>query len=76
MYLLNKIIEKCEYHSKKDWKPGETGNRKITIQQEDYTKCGKTEFINEAQDLAKRKLIQIKWEIRYSDISEIQYSLE
>ncbi len=34
MYLLNKIIEKCEYHSKKDWKPGEIGNRKITIQQE------------------------------------------
>lgn len=76
MYLLDKIIEKCEYHSKKDWKPGEIGNRKITIQQEDYTKYGKTEFINEAQDLAKRKLIQIKWEIRYSDIREIQYSLE
>lgn len=76
MYLLDKIIEKCEYHSKKDWKPGEIGNRKITIQQKDYDKCGKTEFINEAQNLAKRKLIQIKWEIRYSDISEIHYSLE
>lgn len=76
MYILNKIIEKCEYHSAKDWKPGETGNRTITIQQKDYTKCGKTELINEVRDLENQKLIQVKWILRYSDIEKIQYSLE
>lgn len=76
MYLLDKIIEKCEYHSVKDWKPGEVGNRTITIQQKDYTKCGKTELINEIRDLEERKLIQVKWVIRYSDVEKIQYSLE
>ena len=76
MYLLDKIIEKCEYHSAKDWKPGEVGNRTITIQQKDYTKCGKTELINEIRDLEERKLIQVKWVIRYSDVEKIQYSLE
>ena len=76
MYILNKIIEKCEYHSAKDWKPGETGNRTITIQQKDYTRCGKTELINEVRDLENQKLIQVKWILRYSDIEKIQYSLE
>ena len=50
MYLVKKIIEKCE-HSSRDWREGATGGRTLRITQEDYDLCGKQELIDEARKL-------------------------
>lgn len=60
MYLVEKIIDKCEYHSAEDWKRGSVGNRTIDIQQSDYDNCGKTELLNEIWKLRDAGLIEIK----------------
>lgn len=73
--LCWKIITKYE-NSNKDWLPGETGNRSIRIQEEDYKTYGKSEIIREALELEHEKLIKIHWLILHSDIEKISYTLE
>ena len=75
MYIVEKILDKCE-KSSVDWQKGCKGNRTIKVLQSDYDKCGKTAFIEEAKSLEQKKLINIKWLTRGSDISEIKFSLE
>lgn len=76
MYLVNKIIEKCE-HSSRDWREGATGGRTLRITQADYDACGKQELIEEAQKLERAGLIKIKkWVIIDSDIELIAYRVE
>ena len=75
MYIVEKILDKCE-NSSVDWQKGCKGNRTIKVLQSDYDKCGKTTFIEEAKLLEQKKLINIKWLTRGSDISEIKFSLE
>lgn len=77
MYLVRKIIEKCEYHSEKDWKPGSCGGRTMKIQQKDYSTCGKQELMQEIQILQAQHLITVtKWVVYGSDVGEIGYRLE
>lgn len=75
MYIVEKILDKCE-KSSVDWQKGSKGNRTIKVLQSDYDKCGKSAFIEEAKLLENEKLINIKWLTRGSDILEIRYSLE
>ncbi|MGN8961439.1 Wadjet anti-phage system protein JetD domain-containing protein [Bariatricus sp. HCP28S3_A7] len=76
MYLVKKIIEKCE-HSSRDWREGATGGRTLRITQEDYDLCGKQELIDEARKLESAGLLTIKkWVIPDSDIELIAYRVE
>lgn len=76
MYLVNKIIEKCE-HSHKDWRRGVTGSRTLKIEESDYMECGKSELLNEAKFLEKAELISIKkWIVYDSDIDSISFKVE
>ena len=73
MYLIKKIIDKCE-NSSRDWREGATGGRTIRITQEDYDVCGKQELVDEAVKLETAGLIKIKkWVTRGSDIETIAY---
>ena len=53
MYLVDRIIERCE-NSSRDWREGATGGRTLRITQEDYDVCGKEELIEEVQRLERR----------------------
>ena len=53
MYLVDRIIERCE-NSSRDWREGVTGGRTLRITQEDYDACGKEELIEEVQRLERR----------------------
>lgn len=76
MYLIKKIIQKCE-NSANDWREGASGGRTIKIQQSDYDQCGKTELINEVKELEAAGLItDVKWIIRGSDAERIAFRLE
>lgn len=75
MYLVEKIIEKCE-NSKSDWREGARGGRSMKIEQKEYDACGKTELIRQALCLESEGLIQIKWLIRGSDVEKVCYQLE
>ena len=76
MYLVDKIIEKCE-HSSRDWREGAVGGRTLKITQEDYDVCGKQVLIEEAQKLETAGLIKIKkWVTLGSDIEIIAYRVE
>lgn len=76
MYLVDKIIEKCE-HSSRDWRGGATGGRTLRITQEDYDACGKQELVEEAQKLERAGLLQIKkWVTIGSDIEAVSYRVE
>ena len=41
MYLVERIIEKCE-NSRNDWRLGATGGKSLRIDQQEYDACGKT----------------------------------
>lgn len=76
MYLVDKIIEKCE-HSSRDWREGAAGGRTMKITQEDYDACGKQRLIEEAQKLEAAGLVNIKkWVTFGSDIDVIAYRIE
>lgn len=75
MYLVERIIEKCE-NSQKDWRQGAEGGRSLRIDQPDYDACGKSELVEEAEELERTGLIRIKWLTRGSDIERIYYRLE
>lgn len=76
MYLIKKIIEKCE-NSSRDWREGATGGRTIRITQEDYEACGKQELVDEAVKLETAGLIKVKkWVTLGSDIETIAYRVE
>ena len=76
MYLVGRIIEKCE-HSSKDWKEGATGGRTLRIESTDYERCGKQELVEEAVKLQDAGLIKIKKWVTYgSDIESITYRVE
>lgn len=76
MYLVRKIIEKCE-HSSRDWREGATGGRSLRITQEDYDACGKQALIDEAQTLENAGFLTIKkWVTMGSDIDTIAYRVE
>ena len=75
MYLVEKIINKCE-GSSNDWRQGASGGRSLKIEQEDYDSCGKSELIREAAELEALGFIRIKWLIRGSDIEKVFYRLE
>ncbi len=74
MYIANKIIDKCE-KSIRDWEKGRTGNRSIKVEEEDYQRCGKSKFIEEAKELEAKGLVSLKWVIRGSDIKKIEFSM-
>lgn len=77
MYLVDKIIEKCEYHSANDWKNGATGNRTVLIEQKDYKKCGKTQLVEEVRELLQRDLIKVKsWVVYGSDPAAIMFCVQ
>lgn len=76
MYLVGRIIEKCE-HSKGDWKEGAVGGRTLRIEESDYQCCGKQELVEEAEKLQEAGLIKInKWVTYGSDIESIKYRVE
>ena len=76
MYLVGRIIEKCE-HSSRDWKEGATGGRTLRIESSDYERCGKRELVEEAEKLENAGLIKIKKWVTYgSDIESIIYRVE
>lgn len=77
MYLVRKIIDKCENKSAKDWLDGAHGSRTIKIQQEDYDKCGKSALIREILDLSdKGMLSKVDWAVYGSDVSSVRFRLE
>lgn len=75
MYLVDKIIEKCE-GSLNGWRQGASGGKSLDIHQKDYDLCGKSKLVEEAVELRDRGLIKIKWQIRGSDVETIFYRLE
>lgn len=76
MYLVDKIIEKCE-HSSKDWREGATGGRTLKITQEDYDACGKQELVEEVQRLERAGLLTVKkWVVPDSDVDTVAYRVE
>lgn len=76
MYLVRKIIERCE-HSSRDWREGVTGGRTLRITQEDYDACGKQELIEEAVKLEAAGLLSVKkWVTHGSDIESLTYRVE
>ena len=70
MYLVERIIEKCE-NSQNDWRQGASGGRSLRIDQLEYDACGKSELVAEAEELERTGLIRIKWLTRGSDIERI-----
>lgn len=75
MYLVERIIEKCE-NSQNDWRQGASGGRSLRIDQLEYDACGKSALVAEAEELERTGLIRIKWLTRGSDIERIYYRLE
>lgn len=76
MYLVKKIIQKCE-NSANDWREGASGHRTMKVLQEDYDKCGKTKFLDEVRELEEAGLITVeKWVVRGSDVERIGFWLE
>ena len=50
MYLLEKIIDKCE-RSSNDWRRGACGGRTMRIEQSDYDRYGKKKLVDEIVEL-------------------------
>lgn len=76
MYIIEKIIGECE-RSTVDWREGKTGGHHLKVSQADYDRCGKSELIQEAENLVEKGLIEIsQWVIRGSDIATIYYRVE
>lgn len=76
MYLVRKIIEKCE-HSSRDWREGAEGGRTLKITQADYDACGKQELIDEARKLEAAGFLKVKkWVTMGSDIESLTYRVE
>lgn len=79
MYLVKKIIEKCEYHSASDWKEGASGNRSMDITDSDYNKCPRSVLMEEVKSLMSKSLITVKkghWAVYDSDPGKITFRLE
>lgn len=77
MYLVRKIVEKCEKHSARDWLDGASGSRTMPIQQEDYDRCGKQELIQEVRELTDMGLLtKVDWAVYGSDVSAVRFKLE
>ena len=76
MYLVDRIIERCE-NSSRDWREGATGGRTLRITQEDYAACGKEERIEEVQRLERAGLLTVKkWVVPDSDVELVAYQVE
>ena len=76
MYLVDRIIERCE-NSNRDWREGATGGRTLRITQEDYDACGKEELIEEVQRLERAGLLTVKkWVVPDSDVELVAYQVE
>ena len=76
MYLVDRIIERCE-NSSRDWREGVTGGRTLRITQEDYDACGKEELIEEVQRLERAGLLTVKkWVVPDSDVELVAYQVE
>ena len=76
MYLVDRIIERCE-NSSRDWREGATGGRTLRITQEDYDACGKEELIEEVQRLERAGLLTVKkWVVPDSDVELVAYQVE
>lgn len=76
MYLVDRIIERCE-NSSRDWREGATGGRTLRITQEDYDACGKEELIEEVQRLERAGLVTVKkWVVPDSDVELVAYQVE
>ena len=77
MYLVRKIIDKCENKSARDWLDGACGNRTMKIQQADYDACGKAELLREICALEENGLLRVtKWVVYGDDAAEVRYRLE
>ena len=75
MYLVDRIIERCE-NSSRDWREGATGGRTLRITQEDYDACGKEELIEEVQRLERAGLLTVKkWVVPDSDVELVAYPI-
>ena len=75
MYIIKKIISICE-KSKNAWTYGKTGHRNFEVDQKDYNFCGRSEFLEEARELEKEGLIDVKWYSLGSEILTIGFQLE
>lgn len=76
MYLVKKIIDKCE-KSASDWREGASGGRTMRIEQADYDNEGKSAVIDEVLRLEEQGLFtRVKWLIRGSDAERVSYLVE
>lgn len=76
MYLVKKIIDKCE-KSASDWRESASGGRTMRIEQADYDKAGKSAVINEILELERTEIFtKVKWLIRGSDAEQVSYRVE
>lgn len=76
MYLVKKIIDKCE-KSASDWREGASGGRTMKIEQTDYDKAGKSAVIEEILRLEEMGIFtKVKWLIRGSDAERVSYRAE
>ena len=77
MYLVDRIIERCE-NSSRDWREGATGGGLFRITQEDYDVCGKEEADRRRCSAWKRAglLTVKKWVVPDSDVELVAYQVE
>ena len=59
-YILNRIIREVE-GSTDNWREGADKNKSFMVQQADYDKLGRSDFVKEARELENQGLIKIKW---------------
>lgn len=74
-YILNKIIEIVE-RSADNWREGRDKKKSFMVQQSDYDKLGRSDFVKEARELENQGLIGIKWHSVGYEIERIYYKLK
>ncbi len=74
-YILNRIIREVE-GSTDNWREGADKNKSFMVQQADYDKLGRSDFVKEARELENQGLIKIKWHSIGYEIERIYYRLK
>lgn len=74
-YILNRIIEEVE-GSADNWREGADRNKSFKVQQPDYDKAGRSDFIKGARELERQGLVSIKWHSIGYEIERIRYKLK
>ncbi len=74
-YILNRIIQAVE-GSADNWREGADRNKSFKVQQPDYDKVGRSDFVKGARELEQQGLIEIKWNSIGYEIEKIRYKLK